>query len=118
MVQFCRDTRHLQPEEAREVWVEVCLSPAHITHAGRPALGWSVCGRLFGAAQGAAERRLARYRAFGCGGTAGRAVFASQEEVAARDTVQMLRQVAESDQSFVALTGDDARAERRRVWSV
>lgn len=118
MVQFCRDTRHLPPEEAREMWVEVRMDPAHITHAGRPALGWVVCGRLFGAAQGAAERRLARYRAFECGGTAGRAVFGAQEEASARDTVQMLRQVAETDPAFVALTGDEARAERRRVWSV
>ncbi len=121
MDRFCRDTRHLAPKAAREVWLEVTVCRAAITVAGVGAgVGWSVSGYLYEpeAGQSAAARRLARYRGMGVGGRAGREYYREGEKALADDMLRTLLSVAQSDPEFRALVGPEARAERRRVWSV
>lgn len=117
---FCRDTRHLTPEAAREMWVEARISRAALSERFVCIDGWSVSGLIFEreAGQSAAARRLARYRAFGCGGSAGRENFREGEKHLAAETLRTLLSVAKSDPDFRALVGPEAHAERRRVWSV
>ena len=117
---FCRDTRHLAPEAAREVWLEATICRAAITVAGRADWGWAVTGSIFEpeAGQSAAARRLARYRGMGVGGGAGRECFRSEEKHLAELMLRTLLSVARSDPEFRALVGPEAHAERRRVWSV
>ena len=117
---FCRDTRHLAPAAAREVWVEARILRAAITVAGVGGVGWSVSGYLFEpeAGQSAAARRLSRYRGMGAGGRAGREYFRESEKALAKEMLRTLMSVARSDPEFRALVGPEAHAERRRVWSV
>ena len=119
MYMFCRDTRHLSPRAAREVWVGARLDAAAVVEDGRAARGWSVTGSLFEPeiGQSDATRRLARYRAMGAGGTAGLEYFRSEEKDLGSEMLRTLLSVAQSDPAFRALTGPDARAERRRVWA-
>jgi len=120
MTMFCRDTRHLEPEAAREVWVEARVLRAALSERYVCFDGWSVSGLIFEPEKGQSDaaRRLARYRAFGCGGSAGRESFREDEKDAAIETLRVLLRVAQSDPEFRALVGPDAHAERRRVWSV
>lgn len=117
---FCRDTRHLEPEAAREVWMEARILRAALSERLVCFDGWTVSGLIFEreAGQSAAARRLARYRAFGCGGSAGRSSFREDERGQAEEMLRTLLSVAKSDPDFRALVGPDAHAERRRVWSV
>ncbi len=117
---FCRDTRHLAPEAARKVWLEVTVYRAAITVAGRGDRGWAVSGDIFEpeAGQSAAARRLSRYRGMGTGGWAGRKYYSEGEKALAKEMLRTLLSVAQSDPEFRALVGPEARAERRRVWSV
>ena len=117
---WCRDTRHLSPEQAREVWLQARIMRAALSDNGQSVTGWTVSGCIFEplAGQSDAARRLAHYRAFGCGGKAGRENFLAEERGAAEETLNLLLWVARSDPSFSALTGEEAHAERRRVWSV
>ena len=116
---FCRDTRHLTPAQAREVWLQARIMRAALSANNQPVTGWTISGIIFEPLEGesAAARRLARYRAFGAGGTAGRENFLEGERDAAEETLRLLLSVAKSDPSFSALTGEEAHAERRRVWS-
>lgn len=119
MTMFCRDTRGLSPEAAREVWVQARIMRAALGVAGQPVVGWTVAGCIFEPLQGESDaaRRLARYRAFGCGGTAGRENFLADEKGNAAEMLRVLLAVAKSDPEFRALVGEEAHAERRRVWS-
>ena len=116
-IRWCRDTRHLSPEAAREVWVEAHIVEAALTFQGRPVWGMTITGLLFEPDRSDAARRLARYRAFEAGGTAGRKNFFSGEEGAADFSLRMLLRVAESDPEFRPLVDAEAAAERRRVWA-
>jgi len=120
MTVFCRDTRHLPPAQAREVWLEARILRAALSERLVCIEGWSVSGLLFEreAGQSDAARRLARYRAFGCGGSAGRESFREDERGQAEEMLRTLLSVAKSDPTFRALVGPEAHAERRRVWSV
>jgi hypothetical protein len=117
---FCRDTRHLAPEQARGAWLEARVARAALLDRGRPVDGWTITGIIYEreAGQSDAARRLARYRAFGCGGTAGRENFLASEKDQAAEMLRTLLSVARSDPKFRALVGPEARAERQRVWAV
>ena len=120
MTVFCRDTRHLPPAQAREVWLQARILRAALADGGAAITGWTIAGSIFEreAGQSAAARRLARYRAFGCGGSAGRESFREDERGQAEEMLRTLLSVAKSDPTFRALVGPEAHAERRRVWSV
>jgi imidazolonepropionase-like amidohydrolase len=117
---FCRDTRHLSPEEARKVWIQARILRAALSDGVTAIDGWTIAGAIFEPEKGQSDaaRRLARYRAFGCGGSAGRENFREGERGQADEMLRVLLRVAQSDPDFRALVGPEAHAERRRVWSV